>query len=150
MRKKSINVSLKLKNEIVPETFFEKLLYFFLEQRFEWETLEDIHYVLKDGSELIIEKGFVCDLCSIPTFLHSFISPYGTTVKAYILHDFIYQKDYKREELGDKEGRLFADEEMLYQANLLDIEKQKLNRFLFKGVRLFGRKVFKRSANQEE
>ena len=150
MRRKEINVPLILKYEIVPETFGEKLLYFFQEQRHEWEIPEDIHYTLSDGSKLVVEKGFVCDLCSVPPFLHSFVKPYGTTVKAYILHDWMYKKNYKLEELGEYKSRLLADNEMLFCANQLDTDKIKTNKFLYRQVRRFGKKIYARNIKDGE
>jgi len=145
MRRKEINVPLILKYEIVPEGIWERLFYFFHEQRFEWEIPKDIHYILSDGSEVIVEKGFICDLCSIPPFLHSFVSPYSSTVLAYILHDWMYKNNYKLDELGEQQARLFADNEMLFYANKLDKEKEKTNEFLYKNVRLFGGKIYARN-----
>jgi hypothetical protein len=150
MDKKKVGLKLELEYVLIPKTFLEKLTYYFYENTEYWKTLEDLKYILRDGTELTIPSGFTCDLCSIPPFLRGVISQHTTTVKAYILHDWLYKNDYKRKELGDKKAKIFADEEMLYQANILDYDKKRTNKLLYFGVKNFGNKVFKRTLEEEK
>ncbi len=150
MKRKPINLEIKLLSYFEPEGVLENLKYFFFELRNEWEILEDIHYTLRDNTKVTVPKGFTCDLCSIPPFLQPFFSKTSSTVKAYILHDWMYQKDYMRDELGDEKARLLADDEMLYQANLIDPEKNRTNKILYKGVRLFGEEVYLRRETDDK
>ncbi|UCG66351.1 MAG: DUF1353 domain-containing protein [Deltaproteobacteria bacterium] len=144
MKRKEINIDLRLLAELQPETFFEHLKYFFFELKTEWETLQDLEYTLADGTKIVIEKGFKCDLCSIPPFLQSFISSHSSTVKAYILHDWMYKNDYLMDELGVYKARLLADNEMLRHANMIDPDKKRTNKLLYRGVRTFGEGVYER------
>jgi len=150
MKRKVIDLNLKLVSYFEPEGVFETLKYFFFELRNEWKLLEDIYYTLRDGSKVTVPKGFTCDLCSIPPFLQPLFSKTSSTVKAYILHDWMYKEDYMRDELGDEEARLLADDEMLYHANLIDPEKERTNKILYKGVRLFGKGVYERRENENK
>ena len=144
MKRKEINLPLNLVAYFEPEGVLENLKYFFFELRNEWELLEDIEYTLKDGSKVTVPKGFTCDLCSIPPFLQPLFSKTSSTVKAYILHDWMYKTDYLRDEIGEEKARKLADDEMLRHANMIDPEKKRTNKFLYKGVRTFGKNIYAR------
>ena len=137
-------IDVKIKGFLVPETFKEKLTYYFKEQKVFYEVYNDFNVKLSDGSIVTIPKGFITDLCSVPPFLHSFFSNSQRTLKAYIVHDWLYKNDYKRNELGDKKGQQFADKEMLYLANQIEPNLKFSNKIRYLAVKLFGKSTYKR------
>lgn len=137
-------IDVRIKGFLIPETFKEKLTYYFKEQTVLYEVYDDFEVRLSNEDLIVIERGFVTDLCSVPPFLHSFFSNSQRTLKAYIVHDWIYQSDYKRNELGDKKGQQFADKEMLYLANQIEPKLKKSNYIRYLAVRLFGKSTYKR------
>ena len=137
-------IDVKIKGFLVPETFKEKLTYYFKEQKVLYEVYKNFEVQLSDGDLIVIKRGFVTDLCSVPPFLHSFFSNSQRTLKAYIVHDWLYKNDYKRNELGDKKGQQFADKEMLYLANQIEPKLKKSNYIRYLAVKLFGKSTYKR------
>ena len=137
-------IDVKIKGFLVPETFKEKLTYYFKEQKVLYEVCNDFNVKLSDGNLIVIKRGFVTDLCSVPPFLHSFFSNSQRTLKAYIVHDWLYKNDYKRNELGDKKGQQFADKEMLYLANQIEPNLKFSNKIRYLAVKLFGKSTYKR------
>ena len=137
-------IDVKIKGFLVPETFKEKLTYYFKEQKVLYEVYNDFEVQLSDGNLIVIKRGFVTDLCSVPPFLHSFFSNSQRTLKAYIVHDWLYKNDYKRNELGDKKGQQFADKEMLYLANQIEPNLKFSNKIRYLAVKLFGKSTYKR------
>jgi hypothetical protein len=137
-------IDVKIKGFIVPEGIKEKLLYYFKEQKVIYEVITDFEVQLSNGDLIVIKRGFETDLCSVPPFLHSFLSNSQRTMKAYIVHDWIYKTDYKRDELGDKKGKAFADKEMLYIANQIEPKLKKSNYIRYLAVKLFGKSTYKR------
>jgi len=145
-----INVPLKLKHKKKAKNFKERLKYTFSESPYVWETLEDLEFTLRDGSKITVPAGFETDLCSVPPILSGFMRPYPSTVKAYILHDFLYVNDIRRTEMGDKANKKWCDEEMLHQANLINPNMKLDNKLRFLAVKYFGKKVYERSPNKEQ
>ena len=143
-----IDIEVKVKAVIIPETFKEKLKFFFWEQKVIYEVLKDFDIELRTKEIITIEKGFTTDLCSVPPFLHSLFSNCPDNVKAYILHDYLYKKDWKRNELGDKKAKEMADKEMLYMANKLNRNIKINNKSRFLAVKWFGKGVFKRREHE--
>ena len=137
-------IDVKIKGFLVPETFKEKLTYYFKEQKVLYEVYNSFDVKLSDGSIVTIPKGFITDLCSVPPFLHSFFSNSQRTLKAYVVHDWLYKNDYKRNELGDKKGQQFADKEMLYLANQIEPNLKFSNKIRYLAVKLFGKSTYKR------
>jgi len=137
-------IDVRIKGFLVPETFKEKLTYYFKEQTVLYEVYNDFEVQLSNGDLIVIKRGFVTDLCSVPPFLHSFFSNSQITLKAYIVHDWIYKTDYKRDELGDKKGQQFADKEMLYLANKIEPKLKRSNYIRYLAVKLFGKSTYKR------
>ena len=137
-------IDVRIKGFLVPETFKEKLTYYFKEQKVLYEVYNSFDVKLSDGSIVTIPKGFITDLCSVPPFLHSFFSNSQRTLKAYIVHDWLYKNDYKRNELGDKKGQQFADKEMLYLANQIEPNLKFSNKIRYLAVKLFGKSTYKR------
>lgn len=90
---------------------------------------EDFKETLSDGHVIIIPKGFVTDLSSVPRLLWWLISPFGDFIKASVLHDFLYHLKF--------DNRKYCDYQMLYMSNR--DSKNKLDNYLrYYTVRLFG------------
>lgn len=116
-----------------------------------WEVAEDLQVTLSsvnyEGEKIVIKKGFKTDLASVPNLFNSVINKYGDYIIGAIIHDWLYKTDFKREELGDYQGRLLADREMLIWMNKYNNRKWK-NETMFWGVRTFGAKIYKRTPNE--
>jgi|TARA_R110000772_G_scaffold257576_1_gene374488 hypothetical protein len=106
-----------------------------------WNTFElmrDISFLLDDGVEIEIKKGFTWDLSSVPNFLWWLLKPFGQYDAAYLLHDKIYKLKglniYSRKQC-DQLMRDFA-------LALVDTKKLSLRRLdvwtRYYAVRLFG------------
>lgn len=108
-----------------------------------WEISESITYVLTNGETIIVPKGFRTDLASVPKLFRSVINTYGDFLHGVIVHDWIYKTDYKRAELGDYKGRLFADREFLFLANKFNPNKIE-TKAMYLGIRLGGAPIYKR------
>lgn len=60
--------------------------------------LEDLSIQLTNGDIIVIPKGFVWDLSSVPRFLWGLFPPDGNFELASLIHDFLYKyKLYPRE-----------------------------------------------------
>ena len=141
-----IDVPLKLKYKKKAQNFKERFKYAISESPYIWETLSDMEFTLRDGSKITVPAGFETDLCSVPPILSGFMRPYPSTVKAYILHDYLYVNDIRRQEMGDKANKKWCDEEMLHQANLINPQMKIDNKLRYLAVKYFGKKVYKRYA----
>jgi len=148
MKVVQIDIDIRVKAVIIPETFKEKLKYFFWEQKVIYEVLNNFDVKLSTGETITIKKGFEMDLRTVPPFLHSFMSNCPPNVKAYILHDWLYKKDYFREELGDEKAKEKCDYEMLYLANQLNSDLENQNELSHFIVDKFGNKIFKRREHE--
>jgi hypothetical protein len=134
-----IDVDLKLYGKREPRNLIERIRFFFGINSYIWMTLKDIEYNI-DGVKVIVPKGFKMDLASIPMFLQGIFSSHPPSLKAYILHDYIYVHNIMREEMGDKENRLWADKLMLSMAN--ELWDNKIDNYIrYYGVRLFGKNI---------
>ena len=82
--------------------------------------VEDYTYVLSNGFELLIPKGFQTDFASIPRFLHSFMSPLHTGLRdAAIIHDYLYDNwRTLKKELPECESRKWCDQEFRFHCRL--------------------------------
>ncbi len=58
-----------------------------------WEVVDDWQYELRDGTEIMIPKGFVFDGASIPRFLWALLSPVGLLFIPGLIHDYGYKYD---------------------------------------------------------
>lgn len=137
-----INLNLKLVGKKKSKNIFQRLLRFFTSNPYVWETLEDIEFEFC-GDKYIIPKGFRCDLASVPQFLQNLLPTYPPSIKAYIVHDWLYINEIKRDELGDYKARKLSDIIMLEIAN--KSWDNKLDNYIrYFGVRVFGWIVYKR------
>ena len=137
-------IDVKIKGFLVPETFKEKLTYYFKEQKVIYEVINSFDVTLSNKETITITKGFITDLCSVPPFLHSFFSNSQRTMKAYVVHDWIYKTDYLRDKLGDELGQKFADDNMLFIANQIEPNLKFSNKIRYLAVKLFGKSTYKR------
>lgn len=53
--------------------------------------LEDVSYIANDGSVYTIKKGALSDGASAPSFIWSFIPPFGNYWREAYLHDYLYR-----------------------------------------------------------
>jgi len=67
-----------------------KLTVFIFEVR-TWELVENWHYTLSDGVELVIPKGFRFDGASIPRPFWAILNPIGLLLIPGLLHDYGYK-----------------------------------------------------------
>jgi len=110
-----------------------------------WRVAHDINIVLSNGDRIVIPEGMETDLSSVPKFLWSIMAPYGDHLLGALIHDYLYQTDYKVEELGRSEARKFADKEFLHWTNKLN-RRTKIhlldNHVRYAFVRAFGWYVY--------
>jgi len=110
-------------------------------------TLMSLTVKLSDDKIVIIPEGFQFDGSSVPRFLEVVFRRYGPFLFASLIHDWMYVADYRRDELGAKAAQKFADEEMLLWSNATNFHSNWSlldNWLLYKAVRWFGIKVYKR------
>lgn len=121
-----------------------------------WMVTEDIYVTLSDGYELLIPKGFMTDLRSVPKWLWSIVQPFNDALFAYLIHDRLYA-----DKLGQmqhfwrvtgraniSQAKKFADQEMFLWASAL-APHRKLGSYVsylavrsYRGVRVYdGRDV---------
>ena len=96
-----IDLKLKIVGKKKSKNIFQRGLRFFTSNPYVWETLEDIEFEY-NGEKYIIPKGFRCDLASVPQFLQNVLPTYPPSIKAYIVHDWVYMTEFKRKELEDE------------------------------------------------
>lgn len=100
---------------------------------------------LSNDSVIAIPVDFEFDGSSSPRFLWWLFPSYGDFLFASLIHDYLYQIDYMREDIGVKEAQKFADKEMLFWSNRVNnkhIGKIIDNYLRYYAVRLFGRKLY--------
>ena len=85
-----INIPLKLVGKKRSKNIFNRIKIFFTSNPYIWETIEDMQFDLGEYGIITIEKGFRCDLASVPQFLQNILPSHPPSTKAYILHDWIY------------------------------------------------------------
>lgn len=54
-----------------------------------WE-VEERYTTSVLGNDIIIEKGFVTDLATVPRIIWWFIPPFGRYTEAAVVHDYLY------------------------------------------------------------
>lgn len=108
-----------------------------------WELYEPLEEHLSDGTKLIINAGYVTDFASVPRCLWSAFPPIGKYNRAAVVHDFLYDLQYRQKELGEKSARKFADEQFLFLANRIDPKNTLRHYIMYLMVRWFGRKAWR-------
>lgn len=141
---KEINIKLNLKYKKTAKSFAERLSFFFWETPYIWELEEDVTETLSTGEVITVPKGYETDLSSVPPFLWGIFPPFGLFLRGALVHDYIYSEDWRREEMGDKENKKFADEQMLYISNVYNPNGYLDNIIRFYAVKYGGKKVYKK------
>ncbi len=89
-------------------SFTSKLVLSPINSRF-WQLEKEFEYKVGDidSSEIIkVPAGFITDFASVPKIFWSVLPPWGTYVKAAIIHDFLYKRQiYSRK----KTDQLFLE-----------------------------------------
>lgn len=55
-----------------------------------WVLAEEMVYDRGDGWRIVVPRGFVTDLTSVPWFARTIVSPVGPYTRAAILHDYLF------------------------------------------------------------
>jgi hypothetical protein len=106
-------------------------LYFDKEKPWRHELIEPVKWKLTNGEQLVIPVGYKTDFASVPRMLRGIVQPGGNHNLATLIHDWLYDNQHK-------EGRLFADKEMLHW--LLKIGCSKVKAYtMYYAVRLGGK-----------
>ncbi|GAB3320155.1 hypothetical protein GCM10027299_13460 [Larkinella ripae] len=106
-----------------------------------WELVSSLQVELSDGSLLDIPAGYTTNFASVPRILWNILPPFGISVCiASLVHDYLYDtrkdgRDWKEKQRADKEFR-----HLLMKYNP---EGETANKFMYVGVKLFGRKQFR-------
>lgn len=103
-----------------------------------WELYEPFEETLSDGSTILIPAGYVTDFASVPMLLWSFLPPIGKYNRAALVHDYLYDSQYKKKELGEKGARKFADKQFLFLANKINPNDAFRHYIMYLTVRIFG------------
>ncbi|WP_205691074.1 DUF1353 domain-containing protein [Cellulophaga sp. BC115SP] len=103
-----------------------------------WELYEPFEETLSDGSTILIPTGYVTDFASVPMLLWSFFPPIGKYNRAALVHDYLYDLQYRQKELGEKAARKFADDQFLYLANKILPNDNFRHLLMYFAVRIFG------------
>ena len=109
-------------------------------------TLRPVKIQLSE-STITIPKGYRFDGSSVPKFLRGLFPRYGAFMFAALIHDWLYYTDHKRDVLGIKKARKYADKEMLIWSN--KINNRTFGNYIdnyirYWAVRIAGEKVYKR------
>lgn len=105
---------------------------------------ENINYILTDGREYTVPKGFRLDGTSSPRFLWPYIPRLDDRIVGSTLHDHMYMNDFMRREWGDRLSKEFADENMTAFHNLTLSNEKNKNKVMNFAVKWFGWGIFKR------
>lgn len=98
-----------------------------------WELLDNLIY--KSSGTIVIPKGMMTDFASVPRWLWCVIPPHGRYNYAAVLHDYLYRtQQFPRKEAD----RMFL--EAMKSSGVSKVRRW----FMYFGVRLFARKVYKR------
>ena len=103
---------------------------------------EEHVYKLSNGKLLFIPMHMKFDFASIPNILKPLFKNLDKCAVAFAVHDCLYITDYKRNRLGAKKARKFADLEMLKILNKVRPESKIQNKVLYLGCRWFGTQIY--------
>lgn len=113
------------------------------------ETLFNEYFTLSNGDDIMVPAGFKFDGRSSPGILRWLFPKWNNADRAYLLHDWLYVVDYKRDEWGWIRSKVFSDWNMLLKAfeynpgwphNWAFWD----NALSFLGVLIFGSNVYKK------
>ena len=108
-----------------------------------FEVVEPVTVELSDGKILTIPQFYVTDFASVPRFMWSLIPPIGKYNRACLVHDYLYDTQYRQKELGTYNARKFADREMLRIANNSNPKDKVLHFVMYQMVRYFGLRAWR-------
>lgn len=98
---------------------------------------EDFAYEIGDvnsGDWVSVQRGFITDFASVPSFLWAFFAPWGKHGNAAVLHDWLYWKHATNE---GEISRRYADHVFLESMRAMKVNRFKA-RLMWGAVRLFG------------
>lgn len=104
-----------------------------------WTLEECFTEQLSDGSKITVPKGMEFDLTSIPRPFWAIFPPFGKYLAAATIHDYLYIKRFREDELGRKAARAFADYQLYFIAKKYGVKSWIAKGFM-KTVYIFGRK----------
>lgn len=110
-----------------------------------WRLVNPVFVTLTDGTGLIVNEMYVTDFASVPPLLWSVIPPIGRYNRAALVHDFLYDRQFRENELGEYEARKFADLQFLHIANTVYPKGRIRHYLMYKMVRWFGRRAWRAS-----
>ncbi len=108
-----------------------------------WELYQPFKVQLSNGKTIVINAGYVTDFASVPRFLWALFPPIGKYNRAALVHDYLYDLQYRQKELGEKAARKFADKQFLYLANQVNVDAKFQNYVMYLMVRMFGLKAWR-------
>ena len=94
-----------------------------------WRLLNSFGYVAKDNRHVLVPRGFITDLASIPRVFWRVIPPTGPYGPATVIHDFLYS--------NQPCSRKTADRLFLEGMKVLKVAWWK-RRVMYRAVRVFG------------
>lgn len=106
-----------------------------------WITLDVCDYCTPEGDVVVVPKGFVTDLASIPRALWAILPPFGRYTAAALVHDFLYFKQ-------DRERHL-ADMVFLNAMKELNVRRWKRGS-MYRAVRMFGNRPWKKKVTSKQ
>lgn len=110
----------------------------------DWMLKENYMFTLKDGTNLIIPKGFIFDGASVPKPLWFILDPVGLLLVPGIIHDYAYRYDFV---WAEKEGSYYKYKkgagQKFWDKLFLDVSMQIndmviTDRIAYYSLRLFG------------
>ena len=106
-----------------------------------WITLDVCDYITPAGDVVVVPKGFVTDLASIPRPLWAILPPFGRYTAAALLHDYLYFKQ-------DRE-RWEADQVFLDAMIELNVRRWK-RASMHRAVRMFGNRPWNNKVTSKQ
>lgn len=110
-----------------------------------WELVEPVYHQLSCGTEICVPAGYVTDFASVPPVLWSIIPPIGKYNRGALIHDFLYDSQFRQDDLGEYEARKFADVEFLKICNRSDPKGKIRHKLMYKMVRIFGLSAWRKA-----
>ena len=108
----------------------------------DWITLSHLIARLENGKILTVPSGFVSNFGSISKPLRPFLNRMGNSLRAYVVHDWLYSALPEREEYGFSQREC---DKILYNLSLEDGESFISAQTINKGLLLGGWTHFKKN-----
>lgn len=69
---------------------------------FKWKVMEDfVFYTDKPDDEILVPKGYITDLTTVPRIFWVLFPPHGNYAKAAIIHDYLYSNALRTKKEAD-------------------------------------------------